>query len=1012
MGKEYDLTDMQVSGILAAMSPQKDWFQNVSMAERAIDILSKRGDMAWDENMLKYAQSYVKNTKDRKEREKRGLAYKKIEKVAKSGAKLKDMDIESAAAFVRAYDEAYQSRTYRIVTPEGGFSGLVMNNPDKKTKEIKPSTMMWSTYDPIEKSVSIYRDGSRDNISEQLGFEHKIRSFYNNIVAPNSEISHVTIDTHAVAAGMFEALAGTDLPVKQNFGGTGTADNIGVGGTYGLIADAYRDAAKQVGMKAREMQSITWEAVRGLFNEDIKANIKAPIRGEWTKYRNGEQTFEQARAKIIKIAGGMNDPQWVGSDAGKTIAEGASSYDKSYQPEGGVRLREEMDIREKITVNLSNVTSSIPGLNELHQRSMQGDEKAYALLQDVAKSHLQHLLSGTSAKVNIEPVMGAYGSQREPAINAALAFPEADRKEVMAAVSRFATNFNQQQVHVRQATAYPLGHDFGDGSYVTPVFTMGIKRQLTNEELASILEETGIDAITISGKEKDGKTEWSAATYFVSIDKSKAKEEYEKYGEKVKLLNAALARVVGRSDSKNKPVNQRLYVYGSGDGARLEYGSIAGDVRPKQAHDTRSSNLVANYFKGEPVTGFKQKSLNKDEIAAQKSLVEIFEALPNNDLKRPIVRRAYTALARELVEQYKVLPIKVEVVTDVMLDGESYNYFSEKGVEELKEVLSRGMVEAEADSAIKYLQDHYGVPDPAWKKKSGLLARIEADNKDIYPKKLGSKAMRDDVNLNNRLKVYKTSPDTFGPAGSSFKSHPLLKPSGLKDANGYPMLYNDLLRAVHDYYAHNLTPAEFGPRGELAAARNHLAVTKDPMAKWALIAETRLQNAWQNFRKGVESIPLIDRPYAIQKAALPPIEYALSGDPFTDVAVRKMMETMTPEEKLGSLPPSAPIAKKYKFSLRQPASTVKYTITGKVSASSYPASRIKAPDTPAFKQWFGKSKIVDAKGNPLVLYHGTARDITEFKPKQANAIFLTADPTFAEDFVLSHLQLSKKLHMF
>jgi predicted transcriptional regulator len=997
MGKEYGLTDMQVSGILAAMSPQKDWFQNVSMAERAIDILSKRGDMAWDENMLKYAQSYVKETKDRKEREKRELGYKNIEKVAKAGTKLKDMDIESAAGFVRAYDEAYQSRTYRIVTPEGGFSGLVMNNPDKKTKEIKPSTMMWSTYDPIEKSVSIYRDGNRDNISQQLGFEHKIRSFYNNIVAPNSDISHVTIDTHAVAAGMFEALAGTDTEVLHNFGGTGKAKNLGVGGTYGLIADAYRDAAKQVGMKAREMQSITWEAVRGLFNEDIKATIKAPIRGEWTKYRNGEQTFEQARDKIIKIAGGMNDPQWVGSDAGKTIAEGASSYDKSYEPEGGVRLRQENVIREKITVNLSNVTSSIQGLNELHQRSMDGDEKAYAVLQDVAKAHLEHLLSGTSAKVKIEPVMGAYGSVREPAINASLAFPEADRKEVMAAVARFATNFNQEQVHVRQATAYPIGHDFGDGSYVTPVFTMGINRQLTNEELANIIEETGIPAITISSKEKDGATQWSATTYFRDPFENTEKA-YEEYIQQVKSLDKTLARVVGRSDKTVKPTAQRLYVYGDGDGARLGYQSIAGDVRPKEANDTRSSNLVANYFKGEPVTGFKQKSLNKAEIAAQKSLVEIFEALPNNDLKRPIVRRAYTALARELVEQYKILPIKVEVVTDVMMDGESYNYFSEKGVKEFKQALSRGMVEADADSAIKYLQDHYGVPDPAWQKKGGLLARIEADNKDIYPKELGSKAMRDDVNQNNRLKVYKTSPDTFGPAGSSFKSHPLLKPSGLKDSNGYPMLYNDLLRAVHDYYSHNLTPAEFGAKGEFAAARNHLAVTKDPMAKWALIAETRLQNAWQNFRKGVESIPLIDRPYAIQKAALPPIEYALSGDPFTDVAVRKMMETMTPEEKLGSLPPSAPIAKKYKFSLRQPASTVKYTITGKVSASSYPASRIKAPDTPAFKQWFGKSKIVDAKGNPLVLYHGTARDITEFKPKQANAIFLTADPTFAEDF--------------
>ena len=32
------------------------------------------------------------------------------------------------------------------------------------------------------------------------------------------------------------------------------------------------------------------------------------------------------------------------------------------------------------------------------------------------------------------------------------------------------------------------------------------------------------------------------------------------------------------------------------------------------------------------------------------------------------------------------------------------------------------------------------------------------------------------------------------------------------------------------------------------------------------------------------------------------------------------------------------------------------------------------------------------------MYHGTARDITEFMPKQANAIFFTDNPKFAEDF--------------
>jgi hypothetical protein len=59
---------------------------------------------------------------------------------------------------------------------------------------------------------------------------------------------------------------------------------------------------------------------------------------------------------------------------------------------------------------------------------------------------------------------------------------------------------------------------------------------------------------------------------------------------------------------------------------------------------------------------------------------------------------------------------------------------------------------------------------------------------------------------------------------------------------------------------------------------------------------------------------------------------------------------------------------------------------------------LRTTDTPEFKQWFGSSKIVDSQGRPKVMYHGTARDITEFKPKQAGAIFVTDDPRFAEDF--------------
>ncbi len=60
--------------------------------------------------------------------------------------------------------------------------------------------------------------------------------------------------------------------------------------------------------------------------------------------------------------------------------------------------------------------------------------------------------------------------------------------------------------------------------------------------------------------------------------------------------------------------------------------------------------------------------------------------------------------------------------------------------------------------------------------------------------------------------------------------------------------------------------------------------------------------------------------------------------------------------------------------------------------------RTPKTDSPEFKKWFGDSITKDAEGKPMVLYHGTAQDITEFKPKQAGAIFVTARPQFAESF--------------
>lgn len=68
----------------------------------------------------------------------------------------------------------------------------------------------------------------------------------------------------------------------------------------------------------------------------------------------------------------------------------------------------------------------------------------------------------------------------------------------------------------------------------------------------------------------------------------------------------------------------------------------------------------------------------------------------------------------------------------------------------------------------------------------------------------------------------------------------------------------------------------------------------------------------------------------------------------------------------------------------------------------------KQTETEAFKKWFGDSKVVDADGKPLVVYHGTAADFTEFDRNMSGAAteanwslmghFFTPDKALASSF--------------
>ena len=78
------------------------------------------------------------------------------------------------------------------------------------------------------------------------------------------------------------------------------------------------------------------------------------------------------------------------------------------------------------------------------------------------------------------------------------------------------------------------------------------------------------------------------------------------------------------------------------------------------------------------------------------------------------------------------------------------------------------------------------------------------------------------------------------------KENPLLKDSGFKDVNGQPLLINDAFRAVHDFFGHAELGNSFGFKGEENAWNVHSRMFS-PLARRAMTTETRGQNSYVNF---------------------------------------------------------------------------------------------------------------------------------------------------------------------
>ena len=366
----HEIPHENAAGVVAAMSPQKDWDQNVTLADWVAHIAGTTAD---DATMSPEMTNWVNRYALRKDSERVEVdpeTGKETRFNARTGVQMSpnsvsredvlrqlsqvdgkawgQMTPDQKAFYTRAYYEAHgppdhlmpiDDRTgeashwiddkgdrkygYYINNPDGTHDGVLARYGDEfVNKKDQPIPVSWGSTGEVANAIQAFGAQSMSDISEALGEGHKVRSFYNNIIAPWSKKGDVTSDTHAVAAALLRPL-GAGSPEAASGMGAASPNNAetGLKGFYPHVAEAYRRAAKEAGILPRELQSITWEALRGLWSpreKMAKSNVKKGFtsqtditNGIWQRYQNGEISMEDAHNAILGPNGErIRAPRW------------------------------------------------------------------------------------------------------------------------------------------------------------------------------------------------------------------------------------------------------------------------------------------------------------------------------------------------------------------------------------------------------------------------------------------------------------------------------------------------------------------------------------------------------------------------------------------------------------------------------------------------------------------------------------------------------------------------------
>ena len=564
----YGQTLEAVAGVMSALSPGLDWYVNYDIGVRLLDIYTNHQDTVFGDSAYSAAMKFVNNIKVGTPRQEANRAKHKAVIESMEGKTLAELSPAKQAYFVRFHDVANATeRGHRIVTPEGELGDFVQNKNGSKKAAV------FSDFPPIATAMAIMANPSPENISSLMGIGHKRRNFYNNILDPMNDQGDVTIDTHAVGAALFLPLSQRSVEVVNNFG-TPDSANIGSYGTYGVYAEAYRRAAAEVGILPREMQSITWEAARGLFPAEWKAQKKNvdSIRSIWDDYKSGTISLEKARQTVYETAGNIRAAQWENDrpnfsiDARNEIPNDSRSVPGSGLP-GGNQLRSRSNAPGGVPQPSQEVNlSAVPGSGALTQ-----PESPQIPFDFTAPSVGQIKDKLEDAKGAVQMVIGKPGTKFENGLSSMEDFKQlADMLNVSVGIFDSQKEF-MEKYSVTKGTRGLYGSNKGGVSGQIAILANGIESDLlytTAHESAHPLESrpaSNEEAELLFGRKVSGrhpKAESVKRNVYANSLRAKLRGKYGSdpviQAEIDKLQDGTIVSIANRPDLPGRPIRLNL----------------------------------------------------------------------------------------------------------------------------------------------------------------------------------------------------------------------------------------------------------------------------------------------------------------------------------------------------------------------------------------------------------------------------------------------------------------------